>query len=137
MLKNEMTIEQDGLDLSQKTIVAVEMCPARLHHANLWIGKVMDHLHQPFLGRHKVGVEDGHKLAHCYAQTFVQRAGFEAIAIVPVDVDDVVSQGLIKFNRSPGGLHSTVGGIVQHLTFKLARRIVKVATSADQTVNDD
>src|SRR5215472_10427129 len=38
MLENEMPVEQDGFDLRQKRVIAVEMGPAGLHHPHLGIG---------------------------------------------------------------------------------------------------
>ncbi len=95
MLENEVAIEQNGLDLGKEAVVAVEMRPARLHHADLRIGKVMHNLHKPSSGRHKIGIEDGDKLARCHAQALSQRSRLEAMAIGPVNVGDLVSQGLI------------------------------------------
>ena len=59
MLQHEVAIEQDGFDFGQKRIIAVDMRPARLHHADLRSGEVMDHAHDPVFRRHEVSVEDG------------------------------------------------------------------------------
>ena len=63
VLENEVAIEQDGFHLGKKAVVAVEMGPARLHHADFRIGKVMDDLHQPFFRGHEIGIEDGDEFA--------------------------------------------------------------------------
>ena len=43
--------KQNRLDLRQKTVVAVQVRPPCLHHANLRLGKVMHHLHDPLRRR--------------------------------------------------------------------------------------
>ena len=63
VLQHEVAVEQDGLDLGQHAVVAVQVRPAGLHHADLGLGKVVDDLHEPVGRGHKVGVEDGDELA--------------------------------------------------------------------------
>src|SRR4051794_33651265 len=63
MLENEMPIEQDGFHIGEERIVAVEMRPARLHHSDFWIGKMMNDAHEPVLRRAEVSVEDSDELA--------------------------------------------------------------------------
>ena len=42
VFQHEVAVEQDSLDFGQEGIVAVQVRPARLHHADLRIGEVMD-----------------------------------------------------------------------------------------------
>ena len=63
VFQDEMAIEQDGFDLGEKAVIAVEVGPAGLHHADARFGKVMHYLHEPVRWRHEVGVEDGDELA--------------------------------------------------------------------------
>ena len=63
VLENEVAVEQDGFNFGEERVVAVDVRPARLHHADLRIGEVVDHLHQEIFGRDEVGVEDGDELA--------------------------------------------------------------------------
>ena len=63
VLQHEMAIEQDGFDLSEKAVVAIEVRPACLHHADARLGKVVHHLHEPVGRRHEVSVEDGDEFA--------------------------------------------------------------------------
>ena len=42
VFQHEVTVKQDGFDLREERIVAIDMRPARLHHANLRVSKVMD-----------------------------------------------------------------------------------------------
>ena len=63
MLEDEVAVEEDGFDLGEEAVVAVQVRPAGLHHADGWLGKVMDDLHDPFGRGDEVGVEDGDQLA--------------------------------------------------------------------------
>jgi hypothetical protein len=82
VLQHKVAVEQDGLDLGQHAVVAVEVRPARLHHADLRLGEVVDHLHQPVGRRHKVGVEDGDELALGHLEAGIERPGLEAVRLV-------------------------------------------------------
>ena len=101
------------------------------------IGKVVHDLHEPFPGRHKIGIENGDELARCHAQALIQSSRLEAMTIDPVNVGDPVSQGLIKLYGRLGNFYRAVGGVVQNLNLQLVGRIVQVAAGLDQPVNDE
>ena len=63
VLQHEVAVQQNGLHLGQERVIAVDVGPARLHHADLGIGEVVDHSHQPVGRGSEVGVEDGDELA--------------------------------------------------------------------------
>ena len=49
VFQHEMSVQQDGLNFGQKGIVAVDMGPAGLHHADFRIGQMVDGAHQESL----------------------------------------------------------------------------------------
>ena len=59
MFEHEMAVEQNGFNFGQKRIMAVNVCPARLHHADFRVGEVMDAVQQEIRRRNKIGVKDG------------------------------------------------------------------------------
>src|SRR5438045_8983848 len=63
VLKHKVTVQQDGLDLSHEIVIAVQVSPARLYHADARLGEMMDNLPEPVWRRHEVGVEDSNQLA--------------------------------------------------------------------------
>jgi len=63
VFEHEVAIEQNGFDLREQRVVAVDVRPARLHHADLGVGEVMYALQQKVGGRNKIGVEDGNEFA--------------------------------------------------------------------------
>jgi hypothetical protein len=73
VFEHEMAVEQNGLDFGQQRVVAVDVGPARLHHADLGIGEVMDALHQKIGRRNKIGVKDGDEFAFGGFQAFPAR----------------------------------------------------------------
>ena len=131
-----MAIEQDGLDLRQIRIVAVQVRPARLHHSDFRIGKVVDHFHQPLGLRREIGVKDGHELAGRYLQAGIERTGLEAFAVGAMVIADVVAHRGIALHHRPRDFHGFVGGIVEHLDFQLLARIFHLADALDQPVDD-
>ena len=85
------------------------MGPARLHHADLRLGKVVNHLHEPVGRGHEVGVEDGDVLALGYLEARIQCSCLVAMAICPMDVDDGISQGCVAGNNAGSHLTGFVG----------------------------
>ena len=83
------------------------MGPARLHHSNLRLGEVVDHLHQPIFGWNEVGVEDGDELALGELHAVVQSSCFVSGAIRAMNERHRVSHCRVALNyaaRHLGGL---------------------------------
>src|SRR3954470_19257012 len=100
------------------------MRPARLHHADAGISEVMHHAHEPIFRWDKVSVKDGDEFTGVLRHPFFQRARFEALAIVTMDVGDVVSEGLVALNYGAGNLYGFVGGVIKDLNVKFLARIL-------------
>ena len=135
VLQNEVAVEQNGLDLGQHAVVAVQVRPARLHHADLGLGKVVDHLHQPVGRRNKVGVEDGDELALGHFESGVEGPGLEAVPVGAVNIDDVVPESGVAVDDCRGHLAGFVGGVVEHLDLELLARVFHGADRLDQPVD--
>ena len=67
---------------------AVQIGPARLHHADLGIGEMMHGALQKIARRNEIGVEDGDHFAGGGFQPVFKRASLVSVAIGPVDVLD-------------------------------------------------
>ena len=63
VLENEVAVEQHGFDFRQEVVIAVQVAPARLHHADLRIGEIVDGARQEIGRRAEVGVEDRDEFA--------------------------------------------------------------------------
>ncbi len=136
MLKHEVTVQQDGLDLRQHAVVAIEVRPARLHHAHLRLGKVVNHLHEPVGRWNKIGVEDGDKLAVSYFETRIERPGLIAVPVGAMDVDNGMAERCVAGHNARGHFGRLIGRIVEHLDFKLFTRVLDGAHRIHQPVND-
>ena len=88
MLQDEVAVEQHGLHFGQEIVVPVQIAPARLHHADLGIGKVMDRARQEIRRRDEIGIEDSDEFAGRGLQTLLQSAGLVAVAIGAVMILD-------------------------------------------------
>ena len=88
MLQDEVAVEQDGFDLGEEAVVAIEVRPAGLDHADAGLGKVVDDLHQPV----RRGTKSASKMATSSPlgdfEAFVEGAGFVAVAVGAVEVVD-------------------------------------------------
>src|SRR6185437_12881663 len=86
MLKDEMPVEQNGLNFRQERIVSIQVRPACLHHTDRRIGKVVHHTQEPVLRRHKVRVEDSNELALCGEHSILKCSGLKTFAIGAMNI---------------------------------------------------
>src|ERR1019366_2757099 len=130
-----MAVEQNGLDLGEYRVVAVDMRPASLHHAHLGIGEVMDALQQKVGGRNKIGVKNGDEFSLRRFQSFRQGSGLVALAIVAVQVLDRMSQGGVALYQNAGDFNGFVGRVVEQLDVEFLSWIVEPADGVEQPVH--
>ena len=102
VLDGEMAVEQDGFDFGERGIVAVDVAPARLHHGEFRIREIRHGAAQEIGGRNEIGVEDGDEFARGGFQSFLQRARFEAFAIVAMDVENGQAESLKALDAIAG-----------------------------------
>ena len=119
MFDDEMAVKEDGLDVREQGVVAVEIRPARLHHADFFaalrIHEVRNRAAEEIGLREKVRVEDGDEFARRGFQPIFQRAGFVAFAVGAMDVDDGHALRAVALHASARDLLRFIRGIVQHL----------------------
>ena len=130
VFEDEVAVEQDGFDLGEEAVVAVEVGPAGLHHADFRLGEVVDDLHQPVARRDEVGVEDGDELAAGGFKAFVEGSGLEPVAIGAVQIDDGVAEGAITLADGRGDLFGFVGGVVEDLNLEQFAGVVEIRQHA-------
>ncbi len=135
MLEHEMAIEQDRLDLGEQRIVAVDVGPAGLHHADLWISEMVNALQEEVGRRNKVGVEDGDELALRGLQASFEGSGFVAFAIGAVEVDHRISERGVAIDEQARDFHGFVGRIVEQLDVELVFRVIEAADGIEKAVD--
>ena len=59
VLDGEVTVEENGLNPSQKRVTAVDVPPSRLNHADFGVGELWNHLFEEVRPRREVRVEHG------------------------------------------------------------------------------
>src|ERR1700722_8364756 len=91
MLKHEVPVEQNGLDLGQQRVVTVDVCPAGLHHPHFRVGEVVNALEQKVGWRNKISVENGDELALGGLQAGFERSRLEAVAILSMNISDGIA----------------------------------------------
>src|SRR5271157_4274581 len=135
VLQHEVSVEQNGLDLGQEGVIAVEVRPPRLHHADLRIGEVMDDFHKPLRLGCKIGVEDRDELAGGDLQAGIEGAGLVAFAVGAMMVADVVAQRSVAFDHGLRRLYGFIRRVVEYLDFQLLARVFQPADALHQPVN--
>src|SRR5207302_642119 len=91
MFQHEMAIEEDGLNLSQKRIITVDVRPTRLDHANIFTGEVMNGALKKIRRWNEISVKDRDVLSGRSLHSLVKRAGFEPGAIRAIVIRNRVS----------------------------------------------
>ena len=137
MLQHEMPVEQNGFDLGKKRIVAIDVGPASLHHADFGIGQMVDGPHQKIFRRNKVGVEDGNEFALRRFHAFRQRTRFEAFAIGAMMIGDGKAARSVLLDQALRDGLGFVGRIVKHLNIELLERILQAADRIQQALDDE
>jgi hypothetical protein len=115
VLQNEVAVEQHGLHFSVEAVIAVQVGPSGLNHADGGIGEEMDGALQEVSRGTEIGIENGHELSGCRLQTFLESARFEPVAVIPVMVFDGVAERFVLLYKSLREGSCIVRGIVQNL----------------------
>ena len=140
MLNDEMAVEKNGLNVSEQGVVAVEIGPARLHHADLTaalrIHEVGNGAEQKIRFGEKVGVEDGDEFALGGFQPVFQSAGFVAFAVAAMEVNDSHALCGVALHTGSSDFAGLIGGVVQHLHVEQLGWVVEARHSFDETLND-
>src|SRR5258708_32015269 len=134
MVEKEMCVEQNRLYLREDGIVAIDVGPARLHHADARITEVVDRAQQEIFWRSEVSVEDGDEFALCRLHPFSQRPSLEALAVRPVMVADGMAQRSTAIDQTSRDLDGFVGRVVEHLNVKFLLRIFQLADGIKQPI---
>ena len=135
MLQHKVAVQQNSFDLSQKRVMAVEMRPARLHHADARIGEVMDGPQQKIFRGSEVGVENGDELTLRRLHPFRQSARLEARAVGSMMVADRITQRRIPFDQPASHVDGLIGRVVQHLDVQLFPGILQLADRVQQALD--
>ena len=118
VLDDEVAVEQDALDFGQRGIVAIQVGPAGLDHADLGIGQIGQRAAEEIRRGQEVGVENSDEFTSGGVQAFCQRAGLVAFAIGAMQILCVEAERLMAFDAGARNLLGLVGGIVEHLNLE-------------------
>src|SRR5260370_5436180 len=92
MVDHEVPIEKDGFDIGQQRVVAVEIGPASLHHANpaapIGIHEIRNRAAKKIGIGEEICVENGDEFALSGPQAVFQGASFVTFAMGALNVDD-------------------------------------------------
>ena len=137
VLEDEVAVEEDGFDLGEEAVVAVEVSPAGLHHADSRLGEVVDGAQEPIGAGDEVGVEDGDEFAGGGFEAFLECAGFESAAVGPVQVNDVVAESAVAVDDELGDLLGFVGGVVEGLDFEQVAGVFEAAGGVNEAIDNE
>ena len=137
-----MPVEEDGFDLGEEAVVAVEVGPAGLDHADAGLGEVVDDAEEPVGWGDEVGVEDGDELALGGFEAFFEGAGFVAVAVGAVEIVDglggeAFGAGGVAGDDGGGDVFGFVGGVVEDLDFEAVAGVVETADGVEEAVDDE
>ncbi len=137
---DEVAIEQNRFDLREERVVAIEIGPAGLDHADVLsfneIEKIRNGAAKEVGFRDEVRVEDGDEFSLGSLEAVFEGAGFEPFAISPVNVGDGHALGGMAVNAGFGDFAGFVGGIVEDLNVEKFARVVEARNSFDKALDD-
>ena len=88
MLDDEVTVQQQGLDPRQPVVIAVDVTPSGLHHADGWIVEAAHAAAEEVGLGDKISVEDGHEWGRVECKSVAERARLVARPDWTSDVRD-------------------------------------------------
>src|SRR5207245_9242215 len=135
MLQDKMAVEQDRFHFGKKRIIAIDVRPARLHHADFWIGEMVDRAQQEVLWWHEVRVKDGNELACCGFHSLRQRARLVALSVCTMVIRDRKPTGSISVDLAAGYRASFVGGVIEKLDVEFPKRVIQSADGIQQALD--
>ena len=136
MLDDEMAVEQDAFDFGESGVIAVEICPARLHHGQIGIAEIRQGEAQKIGTGLEIGIEDGDELPSRRLEPLGQRSRFVSFAIRAVQIMNLETKRAVAFDASARDCLSLIGGIVEQLDFEQAGRIVQPRNGLDEALHD-
>ena len=107
--RSSETTTYEATKTDSQRVVTVEVRPAELRHPQARIREEVDRAAQDIARRHEIGVEDGDELALRRGEALGQGPGLEALAVVTVEVLNVVSRGGHPRAAPSGDLGRVVG----------------------------
>ena len=131
----EVAVEEHRLDAGQHVEGAVQVAPARLDHADLLVGEIMDRFLEQVRIWHEVGVQNQEKLAFGETGAVFKRAGLVAGAVGAVDVFGIETAGFQSLDAGAADVHRFVGGVVQKLDLQLVLRVIHGGDRIQQAVH--
>ena len=136
MFDHEVTVEKNGFHVGQQRVVAVEIRPARLHHADfsaaIGVHEIRNRAAKKITFGDEIGVKYGYEFTLCGFQAVFECASFVAFAVGAMNVDDGHALSGVAFDAGVRHLPGLVGGIVEDLHIEEFRRVVKTRNGLDE-----
>ena len=137
MFRHEVPVQEDGLNVREHRIVAVEVVPAGLDEAGPVIGEqIRQRLLQEVRRGHEIGVKDRDERCVRHLEPRPEGPGLEPAAVRPVDPANVEPGGRTLFQDPVGDLPGVVGGVVEQLHAQPRPGIVEGGYRPDQPLDD-
>ena len=133
---HEVAVEQNGFDLREQRVVAVQIGPAGLRHADCRILEIGNGAAQKIGFGNKVGVEDGDKLAAGSLEAVFKSAGFESRAVGAKDVSDRQALRGVALDAGARDIAGFVGGVVEDLHVEQFVRVIETGDGFDEAFDD-
>ncbi len=135
MLHHKVAVEQNRFDFGERGVMAIQVRPAPLHHADFGIDEIGNHAAQKIRRGQKICVEDGHEFAGRGLQTLGERAGLVSGAVSAMQIVNRQAQRLIALHARARHLPRFVGGIVEHLNVQQLARIIEARHCIHQALD--
>ncbi len=133
---HEVAIEEDGLAAGEEGLLAVDVVPAGLDAADVGVGEEVYGFAKHVGVGDEVGIEDGDEFTGGGGHAGGECAGFIALAVGAVDVEDVVAQAAHAVAGFAGDVGGFIGGVIEDLDLEFVARVVDLAGGFDDAFGD-
>src|SRR4029453_17609075 len=133
LLEEEVPIKEERLHLGEQGILAVQVAPAHLHHADMRIGKVINGASQRVGPGYEISVKNEDELTGGSLQTRGEGARLETGSMIAVIVVHVGASRPKSGDFAGGDLLSLVRGIIEDLDLEFFAWIVELADRSNQS----
>src|SRR5438132_2221489 len=81
VLNHEVAVQNDGLHLRQERILAIDVTPSRLHHADLRIAEIVHNIFEKVRRGNEIRVKDSDQLSRGKPEPILKGARLEPMTI--------------------------------------------------------
>ena len=136
LFDDEMRVEAESLESSQKRRAFVQIRPSGLNHTHSGTPEMRQEHLQKLAGRHEVGIENCDQIAGSRSEPVVEGAGLESRPVAPLNVDYVDPPFSPECDAISNQHAGIITRIVEDLDLEQSARVRQLRAGVEQSLYD-